>query len=152
MVVLDQLASRLSGAKVQVTVESGGIFVAPPLHALLPTNDPELRGSVLVSLSTAKRIKRVHVVLEGIAKLFSANGALAESSTTLHKELYLELGTNESGELLGPGDHAFSFAFVIPSTTDVYQRSKYGLIYHYVKATGKHAPSRIPSSEQPLDT
>lgn len=95
----------------------------------------QLRGTVLLTLTAPRAIQSVKVVFAAMQELYAADGNLIESSTPLQKELTLQL----HGELLGPGVHAFNWAFIVPATADVYQRCRYGHVYHYVKATGMYS-------------
>lgn len=106
------------------------IFVNPTTDTSFPSEDAELRGSVLLTLPSRRSVKRIEVVLEGICDACGSSGHPYETVTTLRKHLNLEL----EGEILDGGDHVFNFSFIIPSSTAVNQRSAYGRVRHYVKA------------------
>lgn len=106
------------------------IFVNPTTDNTFPSDDPEVRGTVLLTLPSKRPIKAIRVVLEGICDANGGGGYPYETTTTLQKRLNLELG----GEMLEAGDHVFNFSFIVPSSTAVFQRSTYGRVRHYVKA------------------
>lgn len=56
---------------VTVTVEQDMIFVNPTTDNTFPSDDPEVRGTVLLTLPSKRPIKAIRVVLEGIC---DANG------------------------------------------------------------------------------
>ncbi|KAI5475766.1 Arrestin-like, N-terminal and Immunoglobulin E-set domain protein [Pseudohyphozyma bogoriensis] len=126
------IASFLSKPTVKVTIEQEQISVCPPLPGLPdePSNDPILRGTVVLSLPSARAVKRINVLMEGLCDAYGGDGYPYESTTTLSKNLKLDIG----GEMLDAGTYAYNFSFIIPSSTSVYQRCTYGRVRHYVKA------------------
>ncbi|KAL8276760.1 hypothetical protein RQP46_010816 [Phenoliferia psychrophenolica] len=122
--------SFLSQPTVSVTVEQEMVFVRPNTFGIA-SEDPEIRGTVLLSLPSKRAIKSIRVELTGLCDAYGGAGWKYESSTTLQKHLDLELGD----EVLAAGNHAFNFSFIVPSSTAVYQRSIFGRVRHYVKAT-----------------
>ncbi|CEQ43230.1 SPOSA6832_05141, partial [Sporobolomyces salmonicolor] len=146
------LSSLFSSPSVTITLEEDQIFVHPvssdypvsrryvarlgerPAHvaSLLQTQDPIIRGTVLISLPSKRAIKRIKVVLEGLCDAYGGVGSgRYETTTSLQKQLEQHL----DGEIFEAGNHAFNFAFIVPSSTAVSQRSNYGRLRHYVKAT-----------------
>ncbi|KAK4700513.1 hypothetical protein P7C70_g5733, partial [Phenoliferia sp. Uapishka_3] len=125
------LGNLLSKPTLAVTLEQDMVHLRPSLDAGFPSDDPVVRGTVLLSLPAPRAIKSIKVVLEGISDVCGGTGWPYETTTALKKELDLEF----ADEVLKAGNHAFNFAFIIPSSTAVYQRSTYGRIRHYVKAT-----------------
>lgn len=125
------LASLVSKAPVvRLTLEHSDILLHPTPVPGQPTVDPIVRGAVLIDLSTPRAVKKVRVVLEGLCDVFGKQpGAVQfgtgesefrlsltnarsratggpgygyESTTTLHKELEIDL----RGEVLQKGSHA----------------------------------------------
>ncbi|BGO98424.1 Proteophosphoglycan 5 [Rhodotorula toruloides] len=123
------LASLFSSPTVKVTLNQDEIFVHP-VDEDYPTQDPVLRGTTLLSLPSRKAVKRIKVVLEGLCDVQAGAGNPYETTLVLRKELETDLG-----EFFDEGNHAFNFAFIIPSTTPVSQRCIYGRTRYYVKAT-----------------
>ncbi|GAA5918559.1 hypothetical protein JCM1841_003303 [Sporobolomyces salmonicolor] len=125
------LSSLFSSPSVTITLEEDQIFVHP-VSSDYPTQDPIIRGTVLISLPSKRAIKRIKVVLEGLCDAYGGVGSgRYETTTSLQKQLEQHL----DGEIFEAGNHAFNFAFIVPSSTAVSQRSNYGRLRHYVKAT-----------------
>ncbi|KAM0745994.1 hypothetical protein T439DRAFT_330189 [Meredithblackwellia eburnea MCA 4105] len=125
------LSSILAKPTVQVTVEQDTIFVRPTADPSFPSEDPEIRGTVLVTMPTRRAVKSINVVFEGLCDAYGGPGFPYESSTTLSKRLDLDL----EGTVLEAGNHSFNFSFIVPSSTAVYQRCTFGRVRHYIKAT-----------------
>ncbi|BGP38964.1 hypothetical protein JCM10449v2_002902 [Rhodotorula kratochvilovae] len=123
------LSSLFSSPTVKVTLSEDQIYVHP-VDTGFPTQDPVLRGTALITLPTRKAIHRVKVVLEGLCDACGGQGWQYETSTVLHKVLEHD----SKGEVFEAGNHAFNFAFIIPSSTPSSQRSTYGRCRYYVKA------------------
>ncbi|SCV70730.1 BQ2448_3492 [Microbotryum intermedium] len=136
-----------SKPKISVTLVQEAVYIHPSAvddpefwQETLPSPDPLLFGTVLLSLQSPKAFDRIKVVLEGLsdACVFMTSNIAGgssfpyETTTTLHKEVCVEL----DGEVLPIGNHAFNFSFIIPSNTAVYQKCNYGRVRHFVKATG----------------
>ncbi|GAA5857954.1 hypothetical protein JCM8547_006637 [Rhodosporidiobolus lusitaniae] len=122
-------SSLRSSASVKVALEEDQIFLHP-LASDFPTVDPIVRGTALLTLSSRRAVKTVKVVLEGLVDAWGGEGWPYETSTSLRKELVQDL----HGEVLPAGNHGFNFAFIIPSSVAVSQRSSYGRTRYYVKA------------------
>ncbi|GAA6023506.1 hypothetical protein JCM11491_006605 [Sporobolomyces phaffii] len=136
------LNALFSSPKVAVSLEEDQLFVHP-VDSDYPTPDPVLKGTVLLNLPSKRAITRFKVVLEGLCDISPGPGHNAyESSTTLRKELVTEFG----GEMFEAGAHHFNFAFIIPSSTAVYQRSVHGRVRHWVKATVEFDGVLYPSA------
>ncbi|GAA5916185.1 uncharacterized protein JCM6883_000103 [Sporobolomyces salmoneus] len=136
------LNALFSSPKVAVSLEEDQLFVHP-IDSDYPTPDPVLKGTVLLNLPSKRAITRFKVVLEGLCDIAPGTGHNAyESSTTLHKELVTEF----NGEEFAPGAHHFNFAFIIPSSTAVHQRSTHGRVRHWVKATVEFDGMLYPSA------
>ncbi|GAA5944456.1 uncharacterized protein JCM15063_006370 [Sporobolomyces koalae] len=136
------LNALFSSPKVAVSLEEDQLFVHP-VDSDYPTPDPVLKGTVLLNLPSKRAISRFKVVLEGLCDISPGAGHQAyESSTTIRKELVTEFG----GEEFDAGAHHFNFAFIIPSSTAVYQRSTHGRVRHWVKATVDFEGMLYPSA------
>lgn len=116
----------LAKPAVKVTIEQEMVFVHPSADQSTPSEDPEIRGTVLISLPAKRAISNVRVVLEGACDVLGSShfpstrvinltyGSMSvfyrlggtgwqyESTTTLEKHLDLEL----NGEVLEAGNHA----------------------------------------------
>ncbi|KDE07950.1 hypothetical protein MVLG_01857 [Microbotryum lychnidis-dioicae p1A1 Lamole] len=131
------LSSMLSRPKISVTLVQETVYVHPtcmddePWQDNAPTWEPIVSGTVLLSLPSPRTVDRIKVVLEGLCNAFGGYGSRYETSTTLHKDVFVDL----NGEMLPAGTHAFNFSFIIPSTTAVYQKCNFGRVRHSVKAT-----------------
>ncbi|SCV70729.1 BQ2448_3491 [Microbotryum intermedium] len=130
------LSSMLSRPKISVTLAQETVYVHPmcvdePWQDSAPSREPIVSGTVLLSLPSAKAVNRIKVVLEGLCDAFGGYVSPYEKSTTMHKEVFVDL----NGEVLPAGNHAFNFSFIIPSNTAVYQNCNFGRVRHFVKAT-----------------
>lgn len=54
----------------KVTVEQELLFIHPPTDQEAPSEDPEIRGTVLISLPARRAVANVRVVLEGLCDAF----------------------------------------------------------------------------------
>ncbi|GAA5861339.1 hypothetical protein JCM8547_006097 [Rhodosporidiobolus lusitaniae] len=123
------LASLLAAPSIEVTVAEDQLFICP-LPSDFPSSDPVLRGVVTISLPSPRAIKEIRVVLQGKCELYETEGWKYEPQVTLRKELLDEVG----GEALPEGKHSFDFSFIIPCSTAVSNRSKYGHVRHHIMA------------------
>ncbi|KDE07952.1 hypothetical protein MVLG_01858 [Microbotryum lychnidis-dioicae p1A1 Lamole] len=128
-----------SKPKISVTLAQEATYVHPSAvedselwQENLPSPDPLLCGTVLLSLANQRAFDRIKVVLEGLSDAFGGGSSPYETRTTIHKEVCVELG----GEVLPAGNHAYNFSLIIPSNTAIHQRCNYGRVRHFVKATG----------------
>ncbi|ORY91766.1 hypothetical protein BCR35DRAFT_299089 [Leucosporidium creatinivorum] len=101
------------------------------------SRDPMLLGTALLSLPSPRAVSRIKVVFEGLTDASAGSGYPYETTTSLCKELELDL----KGEVVEAGKHAFNFSFIVPSSTAPYQRCNYGRTRHSVKATATFADS-----------
>lgn len=60
------MLSLFATPTLHVTIEQDMIFVNPTTDTSFPSEDAELRGSVLLTLPSRRSVKRIEVVLEGI--------------------------------------------------------------------------------------
>ncbi|GAA5992695.1 hypothetical protein JCM10908_006884 [Rhodotorula pacifica] len=126
------LASLFSSPTLSVTVSEDIVFLHP-IDADYPTQDPVLRGTVLLTLPSRKAVKQIKVVFEGLCDVWGGDGHPYETTVVLRKDLDHDL----HGEVLEAGKHAFNFSFIVPSSADASQRSIYGRTRYYVKATAE---------------
>ncbi|KAM0748003.1 hypothetical protein T439DRAFT_328663 [Meredithblackwellia eburnea MCA 4105] len=119
--------------KLTVKLDEDTIFLHPgqlphTTHQA-PRDDPILKGHLTLSLRAPRRITRIQVELKGIVT--TGHGEYKyETGNTISKTLEIEVG-----ERLAAGDHQYIFSFIIPSSTAVQERSKYGTVRHTVRAT-----------------
>ncbi|ORY91745.1 hypothetical protein BCR35DRAFT_286729 [Leucosporidium creatinivorum] len=144
------LGSLFTQPSLSLTLSEDMVFVHPSQFEpdlLLPSTgrDPLIFGTALLSLPSAKAVNKIRVVFEGLCDASGGSGQPYESSTTLHKELEIDL----KGEIIEAGDHAFNFSFIVPSNTAPYQRCNYGRTRHSVKATASFAGAFTPSVSSP---
>ncbi|TNY19073.1 hypothetical protein DMC30DRAFT_19122 [Rhodotorula diobovata] len=123
------MLSRFSSPQVSVTL-SQDIYFVHALEGAFPSQDPVVHGTCLIKLPTRKAIRRVKVIFEGLCDATGGAGWPYETSSVLCKSLEHDL----RGEYFEAGNHAFSFTFIIPSSTPASQRSIYGRTRYYVKA------------------
>lgn len=97
------------------------------LTAAAQSQDPVVHGTCLIKLPTRKAIRRVKVIFEGLCDATGGAGWPYETSSVLCKSLEHDL----RGEYFEAGNHAFSFTFIIPSSTPASQRSIYGRTRYY---------------------
>ncbi|GAA5985619.1 hypothetical protein JCM10908_007045 [Rhodotorula pacifica] len=121
------LASLFSSSPTLSVTVSEDIIFLHPIAADYPTQDPVLRGTVLLELPSRKSVKQIKVVFEG------GDGYPHETTVVLRKDLNHDL----NGEVLEAGKHAFNFAFIVPSSANGSHRSIYGRTRYYVKATAE---------------
>ncbi|KAK4056513.1 hypothetical protein OIO90_002360 [Microbotryomycetes sp. JL221] len=134
-------SSLFNGATLSVKLSEDFAFVHPSCDPDWPTRDPILHGSAILTLSSARQVSEIKVVLEGLSDAYGGSGSSYESTQTLYKELVLDL----KDELFEAGTHAFEFSFIVPSNTAVYQRCVFGRVRHSIKATAKF-PGRFSPS------
>ncbi|GAA5893256.1 uncharacterized protein JCM6883_007611 [Sporobolomyces salmoneus] len=97
-----------------------------------PSNDKLLRGQLTLTLSHARRAKKIRVQLIGRSAAHGGDGSTSyEARNTLEKSLEIDL----KGEKLEKGVYTWDFSFIVPSTTAVSERSVYGSIRYSVRAT-----------------
>ncbi|SCV70741.1 BQ2448_3503 [Microbotryum intermedium] len=126
--MVSSLAMLRNKPRLKLTLEQEMLFVRPPTCPTAPpSDDPFLRGTVLLSLPKPRLCKRLRVVIEGLADAFGGLGFPYESTTTLKKEVTLDL--KESG-LLEAGEHLMRFEVLVPSSTAVFQRCSHGRVRH----------------------
>ncbi|BGP54685.1 hypothetical protein JCM8202_003192 [Rhodotorula sphaerocarpa] len=123
------MQSFFASPTVRVSVDEDVVFLNP-LEGDFPTQDPELRGHVVLTLPSRKAVKSIKVVLEGTSDVWGGEGYPYETTTALKKELDLKLG----GEQLEAGQHTFGFDFIVSSSADPSQRCSYGRTRYFVKA------------------
>ncbi|KAI5479009.1 cystathionine gamma-synthase [Pseudohyphozyma bogoriensis] len=117
----------------QVRLDQDTIFLHPSsVNPGEPTDDPILKGVCTLELTRPRRVTVIRVQLKGVTTMHGGGETHRyETSVSLFKELRIDLG----GERLDAGQHSYSFSFIIPSTTAVQERSKYGTVRHTVKAS-----------------
>ncbi|ORY91747.1 hypothetical protein BCR35DRAFT_349523 [Leucosporidium creatinivorum] len=136
----------LSKPSIKVTLEQEMIFVRPSPSAT-PSDDPLLRGTVVLSLPKRRAIRAIRIKLEALSDVYGGIDFPYETEKILEKSLHMEL----DGEVLEAGNHAFGFAFILPSSSAVYQRCSYGRCRHFVRATVDYAgPLKTSSSSSPI--
>ncbi|SCZ99162.1 BZ3500_MvSof-1268-A1-R1_Chr7-1g09419 [Microbotryum saponariae] len=141
--MVPSLAMLRNKPSLKLTLEQEMLFVRPPTcPSAPPSDDPFLRGTVLLSLPKPRLCKRLRVVIEGLADAFGGLGFPYESTTTLRKEVVLDL--KENG-MLEAGDHLMRFEMLVPSSTAVFQRCSHGRVRHSVRAF-LDFPTPIPTS------
>lgn len=90
---------------IKVQLQEDVIYVSPAaFHPDSPAlgKDPLLTGLVQLTLPSPRAMSKLKVILEGLTDVKGGDGAPYESSTTLHKELLIDL----RGETLTAGTHA----------------------------------------------
>ncbi|CAD6587503.1 MAG: hypothetical protein CYPHOPRED_003956, partial [Cyphobasidiales sp. Tagirdzhanova-0007] len=80
-----------------------------------PRSDTIIEGHVSLTLPTAKHCKKLKVEVNLIVRKIS------ETYETLHQTVEIITGT----QILGPGEHAFAFSFVVPSDTAASEESDF---------------------------
>ncbi|KAI5476785.1 Arrestin-like, N-terminal and Immunoglobulin E-set domain protein [Pseudohyphozyma bogoriensis] len=124
-------SSLLRSPTVTITVEEEDVVLCPaPALIGEPSDDPFVRGTVELSLPSSRAVKCIKVYLEGTCEANGGSGFPYESSTTLSKKLVVDIG----GPPLEPGTHTYNYSFIIPSTTAVFERCRYGRVRHHVRA------------------
>ncbi|SGY78836.1 BQ5605_C008g04968 [Microbotryum silenes-dioicae] len=122
--MVPSLAMLRNKPSLKLTLEQEMLFVRPPTcPSAPPSDDPFLRGTVLLSLPKPRLCKRLRVVIEGLADAFGGFGFPYESKTTLRQEVVLDLKDNG---MLEAGDHLMRFEMLVPSSTAVFQRCSHG--------------------------
>lgn len=102
---LDMVLFR--SATLQLTLSEDMVFVHPTQFEpdfLLPSTsrDPIIFGTALLSLPSRRAVSKIHVVFEGLTDASAGSSYPYETTTSLHKELELDL----KGEVIEAGDHA----------------------------------------------
>lgn len=78
------------------------------------------------------QISKLLVRLTGSATVATSSGSTTTGQTLLRE---VEIKTGE--ETFGPGDHRFQFLLIVPTTTAVHERSKYGRVWHVLSAVAE---------------
>lgn len=84
----------------QVTLAQEQVFVHPSADAGAPTEDPSLRGTLVLTLPKRRAVKELKVVLIGLCDVHTPDWPY-ESSEALRKELLVDL----EGEVLEAGSY-----------------------------------------------
>ncbi|GAA5955082.1 hypothetical protein JCM3765_003188 [Sporobolomyces pararoseus] len=114
-----------------------------------PSQDKLLRGQLTLTLTHARRAKKIKVQFIGRSAAHGGDGSTSyEARNTLEKSLEIDL----KGEKLEKGTHTWDFSFIVPSTTAVSERSVYGSIRYSVRATlyGAANVRDLSSAVQPV--
>lgn len=112
--------------RVSVTLGEDMAFIHPNIIEDLPSRDPLVTGTVLVSLPSPKAVSTITVELVGLTDVSAGPSWSHESTETINKKLAIDL----HGEELPAGKHAFNFSFLLPSNTAPFQRCTYGRTRH----------------------
>lgn len=101
------LGALFAQPTLSLTLSEDMVFVHPSHFEpdfLLPSTsrDPIIFGTALLSLPSARAVHKIKVLFEGLTDVSAGSGHPYESTTSLHKELELDL----KGEVIEAGDHA----------------------------------------------
>lgn len=95
------MPSLFATPTLQVTLAQEQIFVHPNSDSDSPTEDPSLRGTLVLTLPKRRAVKELKVVLIGLCDVTGGENHPYESSETLRKELLVDL----EGEVLEAGSY-----------------------------------------------
>ncbi|GAA95572.1 uncharacterized protein L969DRAFT_85255 [Mixia osmundae IAM 14324] len=128
------ISSLLAQPRLKIQVDQTPLFTHPPEDSSWPSHDPILRGSIILFLPRPKAIRSITVTLTGHADL-ALRARPYESVNILEKSL--DIAICKEDQQLSKGYHAFSFSFIVPSSTAVYERCVHGRIFHRISATAR---------------
>ncbi|KAK4055772.1 hypothetical protein OIV83_000319 [Microbotryomycetes sp. JL201] len=96
------ITALFNGATLDINLAEDFAFVHPECVPGYPARDPIIHGTATLTLSSARQVSQIKVVFEGLSDAYGGNGTVYESTTSLHKELVLDL----KDELFEAGAHA----------------------------------------------
>ncbi|KAF8311386.1 hypothetical protein DL93DRAFT_2169088 [Clavulina sp. PMI_390] len=115
-----------------IRLEERSYFLRPnPEPELTPTEDVVVKGSLILNLPKPKKIKSISVKVLGHYNILFPTFAYEASQVPL---VEVQLQSSKDERLYEKGEHVFSFALIVPSSSPTFDRSSYGRIIHTVNA------------------
>ncbi|KAK4705371.1 hypothetical protein P7C70_g816, partial [Phenoliferia sp. Uapishka_3] len=110
-------------SELRIVLETETIFVHPESES----EDPLVRGTVVLSLVKRRALRSLGVTFKGICDVKGGPAWPYETTPTLSLKLDLDL----NGEIFEAGEHTFNFSFLLPSSSAVFHSSTFGRVRHH---------------------